>query len=262
MPMDDNFCQELVRRQDPDRFLISLFSSTETRRHLWALYAFNHEIARTREVVTDTHIGLIRLQWWRDTLASFYDRNDIGNHGIMGPLSEAIWRYDLPRSLFDHLLYAREFDLEDQAPGSLEGLCNYADFTHTPLLRLSLLVAEEDPDHPSVQPVAMAYALAGLIRSVPFHRSQGRTYIPEEISIPAVRKRAEELLSQTSLQNDSKMIRLHRLVAAQYLHKIKKLKDNAYDPRLAAPPLFRPFSLWLATQKSNNMENILSYNKS
>ena len=42
----------LVRRQDPDRFLTSLFAPAERREDLLALYAFNIEVAKTREVVT------------------------------------------------------------------------------------------------------------------------------------------------------------------------------------------------------------------
>jgi phytoene synthase len=248
-PMDENYCQTLVRTQDPDRFLISLFFPPEKRAHLWALYALNHEIARTREVVTDTHMGLIRLQWWRDALAAFYDRNEVGPHAIMEDLSKTIWRYDLPRPLFDHLIYAREFDLEDRAPGSLEGLCNYADFTHAPLLRLSLIIAGEDPDHSSVQPVAMAYAMTGLIRAVPFHAAQGRVFLPEGVHVAAVRGRAEELLRQASPAGEGAMLRLHRVMTQQYINKIKGLNDNANDPRLGVPPLFRQIKLWRAARK-------------
>ena len=51
--------QNLVQRHDPDRYLLSLFAPARHRAALWALYAFNHEIAKTREVVTETTMGLI-----------------------------------------------------------------------------------------------------------------------------------------------------------------------------------------------------------
>ena len=266
-----NYCEGLVRTHDPDRFLISLFYPPELRANLWALYAFNYEIAKTREIVTDTHIGLIRLQWWRDALAKFYEKNEVLNHGIMTELSRTIWRHNLPRELLDHLIYAREFDLEDRQPGSLEGLCNYADYTHTPLLRLSVIVAGENPDHPALQPVAMAYALAGIIRAVPFHMAQGRCYLPEDLMrraginfgtlqigkgieslspvVKSIRRKAEDLLRQAERDKEGRMIRLHRLVALQYLKKIKGLKDNPHDPRMAIPPLLRGVKLWLVAQK-------------
>ncbi|MGC2781200.1 MAG: squalene/phytoene synthase family protein, partial [Bradyrhizobium sp.] len=51
--MQDNYahCEALVREADKDRFLASLFAPADKRHHLFALYAFNLEIARVREVV-------------------------------------------------------------------------------------------------------------------------------------------------------------------------------------------------------------------
>ena len=42
-------CEALVRASDKDRFVASLFAPTGTRPHLFALYAFNLEIARVGE---------------------------------------------------------------------------------------------------------------------------------------------------------------------------------------------------------------------
>ena len=39
-------CEALVRTSDKDRFLASLFAPADARPHLFALYAFNLEIAR------------------------------------------------------------------------------------------------------------------------------------------------------------------------------------------------------------------------
>lgn len=262
----------LVRTQDPDRYLLSMFYGPEVRAHLWSLYAFNHEIAKTREVVTDTNIGLIRLQWWRDALAEFYEKNEVKKHDVMTGLAAVIWRYNLPRDVFDHLIYAREFDLEDRQPGSLEGLCNYVDYTHTPLLRMAVIVAGEDPDDPALQPVAMAYALAGLIRAVPYHMGQSRCFMPEDLMrraginfgtlqigqskddlipvITAVRDKAEDLLRQAGQTEQGRMVRLHRVMTEQYLNKIKRLHDNCYDVRLSVPPVLRTIGLWRAAQKA------------
>jgi NADH dehydrogenase [ubiquinone] 1 alpha subcomplex assembly factor 6 len=241
-------CQALVRTHDPDRFLISLFFPPEIRPHLWALYAFNYEIAKTREVVTDTTIGLIRLQWWRDAIEGMYERNEVLKHDVVEGLSQAMWRFNLPRDLLDHMIYAREFDLEDRSAGSLEGLCNYADFINTPLLRLSAIVTGESPDHPAVQPVAMAYALTGLLRSTPFHRAQGWDLIPDGMPVHVIREKASDLLRQSASRDEGKLIRLHRVVAEQYINKINDLNDNIEDPRMGVPPIFRPLKLWMAAR--------------
>ena len=62
------YCAELVRTADRDRFLASLFAPAEHRAALHALYAFNVEVARVREVAREPLPGEIRLQWWSDVL--------------------------------------------------------------------------------------------------------------------------------------------------------------------------------------------------
>ena len=47
----------LVRRHDRDRYLTALFAPAAHREALFALYAFNYEIARVRESVTTPMLG-------------------------------------------------------------------------------------------------------------------------------------------------------------------------------------------------------------
>ena len=63
------YCAELVRTADNDRFLATLFAPAEHRGALHALYAFNVEVARVREVAREPLPGEIRLQWWSEVVA-------------------------------------------------------------------------------------------------------------------------------------------------------------------------------------------------
>ena len=65
---DERGDRGLVRRHDPDRFLTALFAPPEKRDALLTLYAFNHELARAREVASEPPLALIRLQWWREVV--------------------------------------------------------------------------------------------------------------------------------------------------------------------------------------------------
>jgi hypothetical protein len=56
-------------------------------------------------------------------------------------------------------------------------------------------------------------------------------------------------LRQSSSVGEGRLIRLHRMVAQQYLHKIKALGDNPAHPGMAIPPLFRTLGLALALRK-------------
>ena len=62
------FCADLVRTHDFSRYASTLFVPTTQRRALLAVYAFNVEIARVREQVSQPLPGEIRLQWWTDML--------------------------------------------------------------------------------------------------------------------------------------------------------------------------------------------------
>ena len=146
--MQDNFnyCRQLVKDYDYDRYLISLCAPKAVQKYIWALLAFNYEISKTREIVTETQLGLIRLQWWREEIDKIYTGQAFKDNQILPALAEAIKEKELSKDSLETLLYAREFDLEDVAPENLEGLVSYADFTNTPLLRLMAQICGHDID--------------------------------------------------------------------------------------------------------------------
>lgn len=181
MDMQKNYCGDLVRGHDADRYLISMFASVDRRADLWALFAFNYEIAKTRDVVSDTTLGLIRLQWWRDAIAGVYDGNAVPEHEVLKPLAEAIERHNLPQEHFDKLIYAREFDLEGVSPENMEGLIHYADFTTTPLLCLAAQICGETLGEDIVRPVAVNYTLAGILRATAHNARQGHILLPQDL---------------------------------------------------------------------------------
>ena len=65
---------------DNDRFLTALFAAAAEREALFALYAFNIEIAKTRETVSEPLIGQMRLQWWRDAIDEIFGDGPVRRH--------------------------------------------------------------------------------------------------------------------------------------------------------------------------------------
>ncbi|WCL52844.1 squalene/phytoene synthase family protein [Gimibacter soli] len=61
-------CRTLVESHDHDRYVMALFAPSGLQPQLFALLACNHEIAKTRESVSDPMIGEIRLQWWQEAI--------------------------------------------------------------------------------------------------------------------------------------------------------------------------------------------------
>lgn len=163
---------------DHDRFLTALFAPASKREALFALYAFNHEIAKTRDVVTDAMIGQIRLQWWRDGIGKLY-AGEISEHEIFKGLAPVIDNLD-PKDFHD-LIDARELDFVDEAPETLDDLIAYATKTTTPLTHLACQILGEDADQHLIKDVSIAYALTGILRSAPYHVGQGRFMLPLDL---------------------------------------------------------------------------------
>src|SRR4051812_12730884 len=88
---------EIGRRYDRDRYQTGLFAPSDRREALFALYAFNYEVARVRESVTQPMLGQIRLQWWREVIAASYAGAPARRHEIVQPLVATITVFGLSR---------------------------------------------------------------------------------------------------------------------------------------------------------------------
>ncbi len=173
---------EQVRLYDHDRFLTAILAPAAVREDLFALYAFNLEIAKTGELVREPMMGRMRLQWWRDAVDRLYAGGDIA-HGVVRPLRQAIVRHDLPRSGFEHLIDAREADLDQSPPPNMQALLAYAEATAASLLDMAAHIAMKDPPPAATEAaklVGTAWALIGLLRAVPFHARRRRLHLPAD----------------------------------------------------------------------------------
>jgi phytoene synthase len=175
-------CGEQARANDRERFLCSLFAREPARSDLWALLAFNVEIARTRETVSEATLGEIRLQWWRDAIDAAYAGN-ARPHPVLRALTAAIERTRPPRGRFERLLHAREHDLYDDAIPDMAALEDYADATSGELsvLELALLGVEDPLACQAARQVGTAWALTGLVRATPFLARGRRLLLPADL---------------------------------------------------------------------------------
>jgi NADH dehydrogenase [ubiquinone] 1 alpha subcomplex assembly factor 6 len=174
----------ILRRHDRDRFQTALFAPAARREALFALYAFNYEIARVRETVTQPTLGHIRLEWWRETVAAAYDSGPARRHEIAEPLTAAIRDAGLGRAHFERLIEARAGDLEDDPPASLAALEEYAEATSAPLvhLALELLDAASAEAVAAGRDIGIGYALAGLLRALPYRIGVARPILPADLA--------------------------------------------------------------------------------
>ncbi|MEQ1929826.1 MAG: squalene/phytoene synthase family protein [Parvularculaceae bacterium] len=79
----------LVRDGDEDRWLAAQYAPLKQRRRLIALYAAYLEVARVRSQVREPPLGEIRLQWWRDGLASIAAGKTAPPHPVLQLMADA-----------------------------------------------------------------------------------------------------------------------------------------------------------------------------
>src|SRR5215813_704949 len=133
------FCADLVRRHDFARYASTLFGPADERRALLALYAFNVEILRIRDQVSQPLPGEIRMQWWTDLLAGSGHGGVEGNP-VASELLLAIRTYGLPAVPMSRLIEEHQFDLYNDPMPTLAALEGYAHETASALFTLAARV--------------------------------------------------------------------------------------------------------------------------
>jgi phytoene synthase len=173
-------CADVVRAHDRDRYVADLFAPQPARRHLLALHAFNAEVGRIRDIVSDPMLGEIRLQWWRDALAG-----DAGGHPVATALKETAATFSLPVAALERLLDARAFDLyDDQMPG-LHDLEGYAGDTASALIQLGAIVLAGGRDPGCAEAAGhagVAQTITGVMRAFGVHAARGQCYLPADLA--------------------------------------------------------------------------------
>lgn len=172
------WCAVEVRRNDYDRYLSVLFAPKPARPHLFALYAVNHEIAKTAEVAHDPMMGAIRLQWWHEAFDELFAGKP-RHHQALLALSETLKTLKLPRALFDEIIDAREHDFDTEPFPDMRALEAYAEATSSNAMRLAarILGAGATIDD-LAREAGVAYALTGLLRALPYRSARRRSVLP------------------------------------------------------------------------------------
>ena len=180
---NQDICLATLRDNDRDRYLACLLSPAEKRDALAALYAFNAELARIRDLVHEPLPGEVRMQYWRDLLEGNAHGSTQANP-IASALLSAIEAYRLPRQTLVNMIDARIFDLYDDPMETRVSLEGYAGETASALVQLASLVLAPEAAAGSAEAAGHAgvgQAIAGLLLLMPLHRHRGQLYIPLEI---------------------------------------------------------------------------------
>ena len=227
----------IVRRNDPDRFLTALFAPAERRETLLTLYAFNHELARAREVVSQPMVALMRLAWWREVVDGAHR-----HHEVATPLRAALDRGELDCAELLRLIDAREAEAEPSMPTLVAWRAYLMESAGGLMVAVGRLLGAPEPE--ALRPLGAAYGVAGVLRSVPVLGAQGRCLLPEDVlaahglspeaaiaepDSAALRAAKAELAQQgRALLDELRGLRLPRRAVAAALPAVLARRDLAH----------------------------------
>lgn len=267
--MDDrDYCAARVRDLDSDRYVTALFAPDSRRADLLALYAFNLELGLSRETVTESALGRMRLQWWREAVGDCYAGNTRQHH-VLQALAGAIERHGLPQHLFDRILEGREMDFDVSRPDSLEQMVAYAESTSGALnmLAVRILGVREQRLEQAALRVGAAWTLAGTLRGLRHLLLTGRQPLPRDrmkdhgLGDAALRslRRSDALCSltadiaglATNILDQHRVagarraapVLLQAVLARAYLKRLAETGHNPFDERNLHPLRHRAWRL-------------------
>jgi 15-cis-phytoene synthase len=235
------YCAELVRTADKDRYIAALFAPAEHRDALYALYAFNVEMTRVREVAREPLPGEIRLLWWSEVL-----RGERGGEASANPVAaallEVLERYKLVATKLAALIDGRYFDIYNEPMLCLDDLEAYARKTSSALIAQATQILAGVAAEVVAEPAGIAYAIAGLLRGFPLHAARHQLYVPVEL-LERHRVKAEDLFAgRSSADLNSALAELRnraRRHLAEARARMTKLPREAL-PALLPVALVRP----------------------
>lgn len=176
------FCADLVRSHDFARYASTLFMPSDQRRALLAIYAFNVEISRVREQVSQPLPGEMRLQWWTDMLAGTGHGGVEGNP-VAAELTLAIRSCRLPVERLSLLIDEHQFDLYNDPMPTLAALEGYISDTTGALFSLGAAIcgSQSDAIEHLARHAGLAQGIAQVIAALPLDASRRQLFVPLQL---------------------------------------------------------------------------------
>ncbi|XP_035723510.1 NADH dehydrogenase (ubiquinone) complex I, assembly factor 6-like [Vespa mandarinia] len=263
------YCLELVRKRDYENFLCTLLLPNNIKAAGSAIRAFNVEIAQVEDQISIKHIGIMRLQFWKETLNRIYDGMP-SETPVALELHRILQKHKLSKRYFKRLIDARLDKLEKSTFPNIQAVENYAESTVSSIYYLLLeahgtknIKADHTASH-----LGKAQGIVTLLRSIPYHAQKRVIVLPEDILMKhnissesvlrnvkntalndvifevasCAKQHIEEAISLNTLQ-ESKSIFLPIICIENYLEELRKTDFDIFHPRLERRNGFLPLQL-------------------
>jgi NADH dehydrogenase [ubiquinone] 1 alpha subcomplex assembly factor 6 len=243
MNPDIQYCIKTVRESDNELYLSLLFTPKQHQSAIFIIHAFNIELNRVVNNISDKRLQLMRLQWWKNSL-SLIEANEIPPiQPVAVALSLVINSYNLPMQWLHRIVDARiaelsaylevseeveELKVKNFQPSSVPQIHAHSDATYASLLYLSnyiLGLQANQTQHEAAAHLGKSLGLVQILRSIPFNASKAQLYIPSAIT-------QECKLDIDSLFRGENSKELHdavyklAIVAKNYIDEARKLNNQ------------------------------------
>ena len=174
------YCADHLRETDRDRYLATLFAPADKRGALFALYAFDAEIVRVRDLARELMPGEIRLQWWREVLLG-----ERAGEAAANPVAAAVTEVercsDFLREPLIDLIEAHRFDVHNEPMQSIEELQSYAARTAGTIFELAVRLLGGEVEPMVFKEAGSAQTIAYMLSQFPRHAARRQLYVPLDI---------------------------------------------------------------------------------
>lgn len=180
------FCAGLVRTHDFSRYASTLFVAPQLRRPLLSLYAFNVEITRVRDLVSQPLPGEIRMQWWSDMLAGL-EHGSAEANPVAAELLQTISAFALPVDKLSRLIEEHQFDLYNDPMPTEAALDGYLNETSGALFAPAAQIAAGAAGLPAVEighlarHAGLAQGILQVLASLPRDAAHRQLFVPLQI---------------------------------------------------------------------------------
>lgn len=176
-------CESEVRAFARDRYLATLFAPAERRADLYALYAFDTEIARVPLLTREPMAGEVRLQWWREALQGEREEEARANPVAAALLAMLARSPNVERAPLVAMLDARTADLYGDATDTVAALMERAEATSGAVVRAAIGILSRDAPAPVMElsrSAGFALAVSEIVRNVARDASRGKVHLPRD----------------------------------------------------------------------------------
>lgn len=177
-----DYCIEAVRRSDHEHYLSNLLLPQKLRAPAFAIRALSVEVAGVRDAVSEKTIGLMRLQFWNDTIDKLYN-DKVPNHPVARELHRIIKQFNPQKELFHKLISSRDVFLSNNPFDTLEDVEEYGENAFSSVYQLLLECSSSSSQH-SLNVAAQLGKVEGLVtllRATPHNAAKRRVYLPTQL---------------------------------------------------------------------------------